>query len=59
MNLNLRIIFIQNSILVYLHDELFLKQYIIKNTKNYGKNLDYTFFFVIIVLYKFGLIDIY
>lgn len=54
-----QIVFKKDCILVYLKKELFLKQEIIKHTINYKQNKDYTFFFVILTLHKFGLVDFF
>lgn len=43
-------------IIVYLKDELFLKQKILKQTGDNNKNIDYTFFYVSLILQKFGLV---
>lgn len=45
----------QDYIIVYLDNELFLKQKIIKNIKDKHKDIDYTFFFIIFILQRFGL----
>lgn len=45
----------QGYIIVYLNNELFLKQKIIKNIKDKHKDIDYTFFFIILILQRFGL----
>ncbi len=45
----------QGYIIVHLDNELFLKQKIIKNIKDKHKDIDYTFFFIILILQRFGL----
>ena len=53
---NVKIIIKFDYILVYLNNELFFKQKIIKKTSDNNKNIDYTLFFVYLILQKFGLV---
>lgn len=54
---DVKIVFKKDCILVYLKKELFLRQEIIKHTANFKQNKNYTFFFTLLILYKFGLVD--
>jgi hypothetical protein len=49
---NIEIIFDKKYIIVLFKNKMFLKQAYIKNEKK-----DYTFFFVLLILSRYGLID--
>lgn len=53
---DIKIIYKKNYISVYLKKELFLKQDIIKHTIGIKQNKDYTFFLVVLMLSRFGLV---